>query len=154
MMFLRKSVFLVFLFAALLVKGDELPLKVSQAWVQAVPPVSSVTAAFFSLQNEGKAPLKLTEASTPIAGSVMPMITTTKMVKGQKETGMESVLELTIPPGGKLVLEPGGNHLMLMDLKQHPKAGEVVEITLQIEPGHRQLKIKAPVSMREPGVVQ
>ncbi|MGC3988510.1 MAG: copper chaperone PCu(A)C [Chthoniobacteraceae bacterium] len=154
MMPFRKTFFVGLLFASFVAKGDELPLKVSQAWVQAVPPVASATAAFFAIENTGKNPLKLTEAATPIAAMVMPMITTTKMVNGQKEMGMEEVKELSIPVGGKLVLEPGGNHLMLMDLKQHPKIGEVVEITLHLEPGNQSLKIKAPVSMREPGAAQ
>ena len=36
----------------------------------------------------------------------------------------------TVPAGGELVLEPGGNHLMLMELSAPIRAGEDVELQL------------------------
>jgi Uncharacterized protein conserved in bacteria len=40
-----------------------------------------------------------------------------------------------IPAGGQFVLEPGGNHLMLMDLTTPVEAGTDVELTLEFEDG-------------------
>jgi copper(I)-binding protein len=151
MKFLAPLLFLATTFAAL---AEAPPLKVETPWVMAVPPVSSATAAFMTLVNEGKTPLTLTGASTSVAGMVMPMITTKKMVDGKAEMGMEDAKTMVIPAGGKLVLEPGGSHLMMMDLKQHPKAGDTVTITLQIQPGDQTVKIEAPVSLHEPKAAQ
>jgi copper(I)-binding protein len=48
--------------------------------------------------------------------------------------GMKSVDSLEIPPHGKLILEPDGNHLMVMGLEQHPKEGDQVDFTIKLEP--------------------
>jgi periplasmic copper chaperone A len=47
---------------------------------------------------------------------------------------MKSVDSLEIPPHGKLILEPDGNHLMVMGLEQHPKEGDQVDFTIKLEP--------------------
>jgi len=131
-------------------QAEPLPLKIETPWVMAVPPVSSVTAAFMTLVNDDDQPLKIAAISSPIAGSVEPMITTTSEKEGQKMTGMETVESFVIPAHGKRTLQPGGDHLMLMDLKQHPKAGEKVLLTLQVEPGGQKIEVEAVVSMHEP----
>ena len=56
---------------------------------------------------------------------------------------------LPIPAGGKLVLQPGGNHLMITGLKQHPRPGDKVKMTLLINPGTREFELEVPVS-KEP----
>ena len=40
-----------------------------------------------------------------------------------------------IPAGGEFVLEPGGNHLMLMELDAVIEPGEFVEFTLEFDGG-------------------
>ena len=123
--------------------AQQLPLKVEGAWIQAVPDVSSATAAYLTLANLGTTPLELIGARTTIAERLEPMITTT--VKSGM-MGMEQVPSLPIPAGGKLVLQPGGNHLMIMELKQHPSPGDKVKITLLINPGTREFELEVPVS--------
>lgn len=135
--------FTILLFPSLPLPGQELPLKVEGAWMQAVPDSSEATAVYLTLINLGKTPLELAGARTTVAGRVEPMITT-KDKSGM--IGMERVPSLPIPAGGKLVLQPGGNHLMLMELKQHPNPGEKVKMTLLINPGTRQLDLELPVS--------
>jgi periplasmic copper chaperone A len=145
------SVFSVFSVVNLLcspIQAQTPSLKVTQAWIQAVPGTVSDTAAFMTLTNSGKSVLRLVGAATPIAGLVHPMITTTKG-KG-KMMGMESTPALEIPPGGTLVLAPGGNHLMIMGLKRALKTGETVPLTLKIEPGNQELPVNATVAKQAP----
>jgi copper(I)-binding protein len=96
-----------------------------------------------TLTNQGKAPLDLAGARSAVAELIEPMITT-KDKSGMM--GMERVPSLPIPAGGKLVLQPAGNHLMLVQLRQHPRPGEKVKITLLINPGARELDLELPVS--------
>ena len=85
-----------------------------------------------------------------MAESVDPMITTEKKVNGQTVMGMEFVKDLTIPPKGQLVLEPGGDHLMLMGLKKRLNEGDKVTLILNIEPGTSRLEVTLPVSKQPP----
>jgi copper(I)-binding protein len=111
--------------------------------MQAVPDVSETTAVYLTLTNLGKIPLDLAGARSAVAERIEPMITTKD---GSGMIGMKRVPSLPIPAGGKLVLQPAGNHLMLMQLRQHPKPGEKVKVTLLINPGTRELDVEVPVS--------
>src|SRR5438270_1739675 len=88
--------------------SDSVPLKIENAWIQAVPPVSDTTAAYMKSINLSTGPLRLTSASSPAATRVEPMITTRKTHAGQEVFGMQSVTELVIPAGSSLELRPGG----------------------------------------------
>ena len=70
------------------------------------------------------------------------MITTTAKNEGGKLLGMESVPALEIPPGSTLELKPGGNHLMVMGLKSHPKEGDRVKIVLLFSPGNQKVDVE------------
>jgi len=130
--------------------GDGLPIKVEDAWLQALPPVAEATAAYMKISNLGQVPLKLIGASSPIATRIEPMITTKQVRNGQEIIGMETVAELEIPPGGTLELKPGGNHLMIMGLISHPKEGERVKLTVRFAPGDQRLDFEIPVLRQEP----
>jgi len=130
------------LFSGAALGGDAVPLKVEEAWVRAVPPSVTDSAAFMRLENTGDAPLRLTGGSTPIAGMAMPMATTRKMVQGVEVLGMKGVDFIEIPAHGERVLKPGGDHLMLMNLTAHPRPGEMVAVTLRFEPGDRTVTVE------------
>jgi periplasmic copper chaperone A len=128
--------------------ADEPNIKVEGAWMRAVPPSASATAIYFTITNLGKDKVALKGGSTPIADSVEPMITTKSGEGAKQQLGMEAVDSLEIPVGGKLVLEPGGNHLMVMGLKKHPAEGEKVNITIKLEPGNHEIRLEIPVSRK------
>lgn len=130
--------------------AEEPPVKVENGWVRAGPASLSDTAAFMVLMNNGDQPLRLTGGRTDVGGMVMPMITTREMKGDAEVMGMKGVDALVIPAHGKLVLAPGGNHLMMMGLKEHPEAGGKVTLTLQLEPGHRELTVELPVALTKP----
>lgn len=113
--------------------ADPLPLKVENVRVAAVPPVATETAAFMVLVNDGDQPVRLVGGSCPVAGETVPMITTRETREGKMVMGMATVPALEVPAHGRLELKPGGDHLMLMELRRVPREGEQVVLTLRFE---------------------
>ena len=132
------------LFSNWALAGDALPLKIEDAWVRAVPPSLTDTAAFMRLENTGDTPLRLTGGKTPIAAMAMLMETTRKTAQGVEMLGMRGVDFIEIPAHGERVLKPGGDHLMIMNMTAPPRPGDMVEVTLEIEPGHRTVTVEMP----------
>jgi periplasmic copper chaperone A len=139
----------LFLLQISLLFADQAKIKVDGAWMRAVPPSASDTAIYLTIINSGEDKVVLTGGKTPIADSVEPMITTRSGEGAKQVLGMAAVESLEVPPGGKLVLEPGGNHLMVMGLKKHPAEGEKVDLTITLEPGHHEIRLEIPV-LRKP----
>ena len=131
-------------------RADSLPIKIENAWMQAVPPVADTTAAYMKIINLGQGPLRLVGASSPVAIRVEPMITTRQERNGQEILGMEAVPDLEIAPGATLELKPGGDHLMIMGLTSHPLEGERVKLTVRFAPGDQRLDLEVPVLRQEP----
>lgn len=104
---------------------------VHDAWVRAVPPTSRMSAAYMRLENGGAMADRLVGVSSPIANVSEIHNVTAKdgMMQMFKVDGIE------VPANGSVELKPGGYHVMLIDLKQPPKEGEQVEVTLRFEKG-------------------
>src|SRR5271163_19126 len=77
--------------------ADDIPVKVENGWLQAVPPVAEATAAYMRIRNLSQSPLKLTGASSSIAPKIELMITTRHAHNGQEIMGTERVDTLEIP---------------------------------------------------------
>ena len=115
---------------------------VKDAWVRGTTPAQKATGAFMEITSSETA--ALLTASSPVAGVVE--IHTMKMEDGVMK--MRAIPKLDLPAGKGVKLQPGGNHVMLMDLKQQMKKGDVVPITLKIEGADKKvqtLEIKAEV---------
>ena len=139
---------LLLLDVPVLLADDQVAVTVQRPWMRAVPDVMDTTAVYMVLVNSGSAPAQLVGGSTAIADSVAPMITT-KEGEGLKQVvGMQGVDALEIPAHGTLVLEPNGNHLMVMGLKEHPKEGAQVDFTIKLEPGDHEIHLKIPVQKK------
>lgn len=54
---------------------------------------------------------------------------------GETPMSMSPVSSIDIPAGGQAVLEPGGLHLMLLDLPDPLESGETFEVTLTTDAG-------------------
>jgi len=113
-------------------------LTIMDPWVRTT--TTSVTAAYMTIKSKGAADT-LVSASSPIAGMVQlhEVITEGSSSKMQEKPG-----GFPVPANGQVELKPGGYHVMLMDLKQQPKEGEKVEITLKFEKAG-EITITAPV---------
>ena len=101
---------------------------ISNAWVRAVPPVSTTSAAYFSLTNHTASAVTLVGAQVDFSDDVelhdMSM----------NEDGirnMKHIAELAVSPGETVTLAPGGLHMMLFGLTSVPKEGEDVNVCVQ-----------------------
>ena len=106
-------------------------LVMTDPWVKAAK--EGMTAAFGTLVNNGPADAVVASASSDIA-SAMELHETVEnddgtMAMQPKEGGF------TIPAGGEHELQPGGDHLMIMDLERALRPGEIVTVTLTLEDG-------------------
>jgi copper(I)-binding protein len=99
-------------------------LKVESAWIRSAPPAASTLAGYATLTNTGSSTLKITDSASPSAQ--MAMLHETAIVNGVAQ--MRMLDSLSIPPGGHVLLAPGGKHLMLMGLKSVPKSGDHLTI--------------------------
>ena len=113
---------------------------VENPWVREVPPVSTMSAMFMTLTNKGNEEDYLVGVESSI--SEVAEIHTTFMEEGMMK--MKQLKEIKVPAGGKVEFKPMGKHIMLINLKSHPKAGEFVEVVLHFKKSGR-IKVKAPV---------
>ena len=115
---------------------------VTNAWVRATVPQQKATGAFMQL-NAGRATsLVSVSSSVSATAEVHEMSVENDVMK------MRHVPVLALPAGKTLALQPGGFHVMLLDLKQPVRAGDTVLLTLVFEgkDGKRETQeIKAPV---------
>jgi len=107
-------------------------VEISDYWVKSseMSTVGGMTAVYGTITNNGSEDIVLIGGSTEVAGVVevheMSMIGG-EMKMQQIEGG------LVIPAGKSVVLEPGGNHLMLMMLESDVLAGEMIEVLFDFD---------------------
>jgi periplasmic copper chaperone A len=128
--------------AALLALGAQAQTSVKDAWVRGTVPQQKATGMFAQITSTGGG--KLVSASSPVAG----VVEIHEMAMDGSVMKMRAVAAVELPAGKTVKLEPGGYHVMLMDLKKELKAGDTVPVTLVIEGGdHKRetVEVKAPV---------
>lgn len=104
-------------------------LKIHQAWIREAPPVSSTSAGYMELENEGDTDVVLNGVSSPDFNMTM-------LHDVVIEDGVARMLhreQLVIPARGRLALQPGGLHIMLMGRKRPLEAGATVELTFEFK---------------------
>lgn len=152
---MRKSILAVSLMLFGAVALAEVTVKGS--WVRGTTLAQKATGAFMEITSSEDA--AVVSASSPVAGVVE--IHSMKMENGVMK--MRAMPKLPLPAGEPVKLAPGGNHVMMMDLKRQMKPGESVPITLKVEGKDKSVKtievkaevreLAAPASMdRGPGM--
>jgi periplasmic copper chaperone A len=130
---------LIALFAPLAALAAD--LKVDDAWARPTLGQARNGAAYLTLSTTGPAD-RLIAASSPAAGKVELhnhiMIGTVAQ--------MRPVDAIQVTPGSQVKLQPGGLHVMLLDLKSPLKAGEKFPLTLKFERGG---EIQVQVEVRQ-----
>lgn len=109
-------------------------ITITAPWARASAGMMRTGAAYLTLGNAGAAGDRLVAVSTPVAGRAELH---THLRDGDVMR-MRSVEAIEIPPGGKAELQPGGLHIMLMDLKAPLKQGETFPLSLQFEKAGKQ----------------
>jgi copper(I)-binding protein len=100
---------------------------VAQPWSRPTPPVATVGVAYFSMTNVGRKADHLIAVSSPIARKVE--IHESRTVQGMVQ--MRAVTSVECPPGATVKIEPGGLHIMLLDLTHPLAAGTEFPLSLR-----------------------
>lgn len=100
---------------------------VQDAWVRATVPQQKATGAFMRLK--AAKDTRLVSVSTPAS----PIAEVHEMKMVDDVMRMRAVPALDLPAGKPVDLQPGGFHVMLMDLTAPVKQGDTVPLTLVFE---------------------
>lgn len=118
----------------------EVDVAITDSWVKTAE-AGEMSAAFGIIENHGADDLTVVAASSPVSGvtELHEVVDdgTGAMVMREIEGGF------LVPAGGRLVLEPGGNHIMLMGLTEDILAGTEVTVLIEFSNGET-MTIQAP----------
>ncbi|MFD0971180.1 copper chaperone PCu(A)C [Plantactinospora endophytica] len=109
--------------------SDSATFAVRDPWIKAAD--KGMTAAFGTLVNDTGTEVTITGVST----AVSPMEVHEMTMKDGRMVMQPKTGGITIKAGGSHVLEPGGDHLMLMDLREPVRAGDELTFTLTFADG-------------------
>lgn len=115
-------------------------IQVDTPYARAVPPGAPASAAFMTLTNTGSQDTALMAARSDIS-EVTELHT---HIHDNGVMRMRPIEQIDLPAGEAVHLQPGGLHIMLINLKRPLKAGETVHLTLIFKDGSRRV-ITLPV---------
>ncbi len=119
------------------------PIVITDAWARpaVMGAAGGISAAYLTLRNRGETDDAVIAAQTR-AADVVELHTMT--IGAGDVMQMRPIEALAIPTGEMAVLEPGGDHVMLIDLQRDLVVTEAIVITLVFESGREQM-IAVPV---------
>jgi copper(I)-binding protein len=104
-----------------------------KAWIRAAPPGVPMLAGYAELRNDCATPVTIVGAeSLDFASASIHETVIENDVSRMREVG-----PIDVPAHGRLVLEPGGRHLMLMDAARPFAEGEHARARLVLADGRR-----------------
>jgi copper(I)-binding protein len=118
-------------------------LGISHPWSRPTAAGMPMGVAYLAITNHGKSPDSLIAASSPAAARVE--IHESRIVDGVAR--MRPLTQVAIAAGATVKIEPGGIHLMLVDLKSPLTAGKPVPLTLEFRGAGRitvNLSVESP----------
>jgi hypothetical protein len=121
---------------------SELPY-VEAAWARPAP-AGGTSAIYFTLQNPGEDDDRLISASGDVAESVEIHMS---MMNDDGVMSMQEQEYVAIPAGGSVLFEPGGLHIMLIDLVDELTVGDQFDINLTFEDSG---EMRIPVVVKAP----
>ncbi|ABI57158.1 copper chaperone PCu(A)C [Alkalilimnicola ehrlichii MLHE-1] len=121
--------------------GTVQALEVSDPWVRAMPPGHHSTAAYMQLENTRDEAVRVVRAQAPGTTERVELHT---HIHDDGVMRMREVPDIEVPAGETVSLEPGGLHVMLMELPAMPETGSNVELILELDDG-TELTLQAPV---------
>jgi len=118
----------------------EASFTVSNAWIPEAPPNAEVSAAYLTIHNQTNKAHTLVGLSSPQFNKIE--IHESKVVDGQER--MQRIKTLVVEAHGSVELKPGGYHLMLIKPLQPLKAGDTVNVKLQMDDAS-QITVHIPI---------
>ena len=94
------------------------------AWVRSMPPGAQVSAAYGMLMNHSDQTVTVSTVSSEISGTAAMH----EVIANGDQRRMVELLSIDIAPHETLIFEPGGRHIMLLDITAPPVEGETVGI--------------------------
>ena len=125
--------------------ADKPGIRVTEAWSRATPAVAPVAGGFMTLVNDGEREERLLRVESGISQRV-------EIHEMRHENGVMRMRQLVdglaVPAGGKVVLKPGGYHLMFIKPVRALAEGERFDATLVFQ---RAGKVKVVFEVRAMG---
>ena len=122
-------------------KGDIL---LTELWSRATPSGAKVAAGFFTVENTGSEPDRLVDIKTAVGKAEIHETATVNGVSTMRPLDGG----LAVAPGKKVTLAPGGLHVMITELKEPLKEGQMLHLTLRFQKAG---EIDATLHIRAPG---
>lgn len=137
-------------FAALLIACAAMPasaanISVSDAWARATMPGQKVSGAYMQIQSDTDARL------VGVTSTAVPRVEVHEMKMDGGVMRMRELEAIDLPKGKTVSLEPGGLHIMLMNLSQPIAAGDVIPLTLTVESGGKRQTVEVNAEARAIG---
>jgi hypothetical protein len=120
-------------------------ISVSEAWARATMPGQPVSGAYMQIRSDADA--RLVGVSSP----AVPRVEVHEMKMDGDVMRMREVKAIELPKGKTVSLQPGGFHIMLMNLQKPIAAGDVIPLTLVVESGGKQQAVEVKVEARAMG---
>jgi hypothetical protein len=120
-----------------------------KAWSRATAPGANVGAVYFEIVNSGDQD-SLIRIESPVAGQAQ--MHSMAIVAGVMQ--MRELLSVPVPAKGRVRFQPGGLHVMLVDLVRPQKEGERFPLTLVFQhagPVHVDVIVQDVGAMTPPG---
>ena len=117
-------------------------ISVTDVWARATMSGQLVSGAYMKIQSDADARL-LSASST-----VVSRVEVHEMKMDGDVMRMREVKAIDLPKGKTVSLEPGGYHIMLMNLKKPIVAGEMIPLTLVVESGGKQQTVEVRAEAR------
>lgn len=105
-------------------------LEIEHPWSREVPAGARVAGGYFTVKNNGASADRLVAVTSDVSAKAevhQMAVSDGVMTMRRVEGGLE------IPAGGTVALDPGGYHVMFIDLARRPKKGESFPATLTFE---------------------
>ena len=115
---------------------------VTDAWARATVPGQKASGAYMQIRSDADA--RLLGVSSPS----VPRVEIHEMKMDGDVMRMREVKSVELPKGKTVALEPGGFHLMLLNLKKPVAAGDVIPLTLVVESGGKKQTIEVKAEAR------
>jgi hypothetical protein len=119
-------------------------IEVHEPYIRLAPPNAMATGAFMVIRNTGTKDVKMVKADNP-ASKITELHT---HINDNGVMRMRQVPAIDVPAKGEAVLQPGGLHVMLIDMKAALTEGQSVPITLTFDDGSsKQIDVKVKKMM-------
>jgi hypothetical protein len=116
--------------------------EVTGAWVRATVPGQQVAGAYLTIRSARAAKLVGVRSAVAKSAEIHSMSNDGGVMRMRKLDG------LALPAGERVALEPGGNHIMLLDIERQLQPGEKVPLTLIVSQDGKKQAVKVEAEVR------